>query len=509
MVSYSQVPPYIKPQMPTLDYLTVDLTTGNPTLHWTAPPLDIPLFPNPVGYIIFKYSSAGSCVGFCEYDTTYNLIDLSYTDVNSNANQKRLSYQIASLAPLDRSQKTSTHSNIFVTAKYDSCNHKIDLSWQQYEGWGNRIDSNLVYIGSTSDWTTYTKLYSLAGTVDNASILNVNENQDYWFYIESKKQGSPAYITKSNLLHKFTYMPSHPTSMSIDSILAEDKKINLYFKIDQKTELSTFNIVRWEQPDSILSLYSTKKLHTFSNPSLTYFADTTDSWAARTRPFYYKIDAVNSCPLVVNITNHANSITPVVQNKGMKNIIQWDKLHVDTSIAANRNNTITYRVTRYAYDYLGNQLPPVVFAETTETEITDDVSGFEGQGYSIKFCYQIDAIERNTSGSTVMLSRSRIDCTEIVPGVVMPDAIVPNDYTSNNGNARNILVPIITFQANYKLAIYNRWGGLVYVGENQGWDGKESNGRFAKEGTYIYRLTVYTLGNRNVIRTGSVTVVYR
>ncbi|MHC1704011.1 MAG: gliding motility-associated C-terminal domain-containing protein [Tenuifilaceae bacterium] len=498
-----------KPQMPTLNYLTINPTNGNPTIYWTPPQLNIPTFPNPTGYIIYKRIIDNlSPSGRNEPIDTVGPNVYSYTDIASNGNVERLTYLVASNGPTEPSQLTRVHSNTFVTAKYDSCNHKIDLEWQQYEGWGNQIDSIFVYVGNTNNWTTFPIRHSILGT-KNKDTINVRENQDYFVYIVSKRKGSPTYFTTSNLYYKFTDMPIHPTYMSVDSILAEDKKINLYFKIDPTTELTKFQVVRWEQPDSIKSLFSSKILHTFTDPTLTFFADTVDSWAARTRPFYYKVDAINSCPIVVKVTNHSNSITPVVQNKGMKNIIQWDTLHIDKKLILNSNNIVSYRVTRYAYDNNTSPIAPVIFPETSDLQITDDVTDLEGLGYSINFCYQIEAIERNTANTIVMLSRSRIQCTEIIPGVIMPDAIMPNSSISNYGNSRNILVPIITFKANYTLNVYNRWGSLVFTGENQGWDGRESNGRLVKEGTYIYRLTVHTIGNRSVIKTGSVTVVYQ
>lgn len=505
-ISKAQLQP---PLPPTFEYLTLDLNTGNPTLFWTKPNFD-PLRENPQGYIIQKDMFVNGLWTTNEPFDTVGPTVFTYTDITANGNISRVRYSIKSqsIDPTKSSQQTSNHSSIFITSFYDSCNHKIDLRWLQYnEGWGNKIDSNFVYVGNTPDWTTFTKLYSLKGTIDKISLLNVVENQDYYVYVVSKKLGTPAYYTKSNLYHRYTKMPVLPAYMSIDSVLAEDNKVNLYFKIDPTTGLDSFNIVRWEQPDSILSLYSTKVLHSFTNPAKTYYADTVDSWAARTRPFYYKIDALNSCPKVVKITNHANSIPPVVHNDFTKNHIQWDALFIDKS-RINQGNHATYRVIRYAYKDIPDA--PFYLPETDLLETPDDVTSFEGQGYKIEFCYQVEAFERNASNDIVMYSRSRKLCTEVVPGVIMPNAIVPNDFTtSNSGNSRNILVPIIKFKANYTLSIYNRYGSLVFSKDNEGWNGREANGRFVKEGAYIYRLVVHAQGNNSVIKTGNVTVVYK
>jgi hypothetical protein len=492
-----------KPNPPKFDYLTIDLDTGNPTLFWTAPAFD-PLYENPIGYVIQKDMFVSGLWTLNEpFDTVASNV-FTYTDFTANGNLSKVRYSIKSLGLTEASQQTSNHSNIFITSFYDSCNHKIDLTWQNYEGWGNKIEKYDVYIGSTPNWATFTLLYSLPGNKSTASILNVNENQDYYVYIEAKKLND-VYTTKSNLFHKFTDMPIHPNYMAVDSIIAEDKKVNIYFRIDPATELSNFQVVRWENSDSVKSIFSKKDLYSFSDPTIVHYGDTVDSWAARTRPFYYKVDALNTCPKIIKVTNHANTTIPIVHSTWHTCHIAWNELFIDSN-RVKLGNYPRYRVTRYAYTTV--PMPPAYLPETDQLELNDTVHIFEGQGYSAKFCYQIEAYERNTIGATVMLSRSRIQCTEVIPGVIMPDAIAPNDPTVNNGNARNFLTPIITFNANYTLSIYNRWGNLIFYGVNNGWNGRIPGGALAREGTYVYRLVVSTSGNQDVVKTGNITVVY-
>jgi len=492
------------PKMPTLENLTTaDITTGIPTLNWTPPTPD-PQYYDPTGYIIYrKYYDALNPNGIYQaIDTVNDPAITTYTDNSGiSFNNGRYTYAIASKGPTLPSQITDPHSNIFITSFYDSCFQKLDLSWTKYEGWGNRIEKYDVYIGYNANPATYTLHATLPGTTNRISIMNVVENSDYYFYVSAKKLNEP-FTTFSNLYHRRTTMPVSPSFIKIDSIIGGDTKVKLYFNIDQTTELTNFQVVRWEFHDSIKSIFTSKTLHTFSDKTKNYYADSSDSWASRTRPFYYKIDALNTCPKIVKASNHTNSITPKVHaDDGMKNSIRWDSLWVDKTI----NDAVVYRVTRFAYTNAA--LPPVYLPQTDKVELIDDVKQFEGQGYSIKFCYQIEAIERNTLLQTTMLSRSRIQCVDIIPGVRMPDAIMPND--TKFVGIRNILAPTITFLATYSLSVYNRWGSLVFSGENKGWNGYLPNGELAKEGTYIYRLIVRTIGNKDVIKEGSFVVVYR
>ncbi len=495
-----------KPNHPTIKYITNDLSTGHPTIYWSKEQFD-PLCEPTIGYIIYKKQISGNCVGNnCSIDTVAANV-FSYTDITANCNLSKETYNVATLGTTQTSPLWTAHSNIFITSKYDSCYSKIDLTWNLYEGWKN--DSTYayyyLYVSNTPALNSFTLKDSVYKFTNQYSLKNVIENRNYYFYLTARRVDKP-FTTYSSLYHRFTDMPIRPNTMSVDSIIAEDKKVNIYFQIDQATEIKRFQVMRWEQSDSIKSIFSKKMLDEFHDPIINYFGDTLDSWTARTRPFFYKIDAINTCNQVVKKTNLANTIIPKVHNRGLSNHIEWEKLYIDTSLAEHKNNYTRYRITRYAYADIA--MPPFYLPETDQLEITDDVKIFEGQGYSVKFCYQIEGFERDLSGSLVMLSRSRIQCTEVVPGVVMPDAIVPNDTYVNNGNARNILIPIITFKADYSLSIYNRWGNLIFEGRNTGWNGIMSGGRLAKEGTYVYRLVISTSGNKDLVKTGNFTVVY-
>ena len=62
----------------------------------------------------------------------------------------------------------------------------------------------------------------------------------------------------------------------------------------------------------------------------------------------------------------------------------------------------------------------------------------------------------------------------------------------------------------YELKIYNRWGNIIFTTKNsgEGWDGKESNGKSAPTGTYIYYLKIKTPDNQIIEERGNITVFY-
>jgi hypothetical protein len=467
---------YTKPFEPTFDYLTINPTNGQPTLFWT-PPAHNPQYPDPIGYIIYKRTidNLGNDI-YLEIDTV-DLATFQYTDVNADGNQSRLFYELASLGPTEPSRITPHHAQIWLQSSYDSCNAKIDLTWNSYEGWSNIniYDDYTIYMGNNTNWATFTPLANVNKFTDRYSISNIPENQDFYFYITARRTDNP-FTTYSNLHHINTKMAAHPTFMAIDSIIAADNGINVHYKIDPTTEVRKFKLVRWEQADTNKSFFSANTVEEFSDPLHTYSLDTNDMWAARTRKFYYKLDAYNGCKTVIKTSNQCNSIIPKGKSDGTYVKLEWDTLMIDYVRQPERiNNRVVYNVYRRAYKQTDDLNGPgeleLAASWLNENKFVDDLTPFKGQNplYKIIFKYYIEAFELEFDNTVSTLVRTREVITEILPGVTMPNSIAPNSPIGNNGRLRRLFEPIISFDAKFELTIYDRWGSIIYHVTRLGW----------------------------------------
>lgn len=509
----AQTPPfYSKPKEPTFDYLTVDLQTGHPTLYWTAPSLD-PLYPLPTGYIIYRQMA--DTLGNNDYFAidTVNQNTFQYTDVGANCNLGRVHYRIASNGPTEPSRQTLAHANTWITVEYDSCHAQLKLIWERYKGWTlDVVDSTFQLYMSNSPDSAFQLLDNISKFENMYRIDKVEENQDYYFYL-SITRNDTALTTLSNLLYRRTKMPLTPQYITIDSILASDLATEIFYKIEQSSELSKFLLIRGEYDVETGRLFNVKLIEQFDDKTQHYAVDSSDAWAARTRPFYYKIDAYNSCQAVVRTSNLCNTIIlkPSHEDLGIK--LGWDNLFVDTLQFPERTgDLVDYRLYRFAYprgmnfDELGEMSQITV---TEDTTFIDDLQSFQfaTPPYQFVFKYYVEAREYADDGQQLVLSRSRLVPAEVIPTVVMPQAIAPTMYNTSYGHSRNIFAPVISFDAQYQLTIYDRWGSVIYNGDH-GWDGTYPNGDYAVEGVYLYRLEVFTHESGSVVKNGNVTVVY-
>jgi hypothetical protein len=489
-----------KPLSPTFQFLTLNPETGIPTLSWT-PPAYNPLNPNPTGYIIYIPNEGG---GWREIDTvpanTFTYTDL--TGLNPSALTQSIRYNIASNGPTEPSPLVAPHATIYLTIAYDSCSNKLDLKWNHYVGWGNRIEKYNIYSGSNTNWGTFTLVGTVSG-VQNIFYYTVEPNKELYFYVEAvKRDSNPIQTSRSNLAYKNTRIGVKPQFMYIDSLIAKDTYSELHFVIDNTTDFKRFTLVRWEQTDSIASIFTAKNLFEFTDPNTKYFSDATDSWSARSKPFYYKINAFDGCNKIKKVSNLSNTITIRAFVRGLKATVTWDRFY------SAKSNPIVYKLYRISFGLNANA-PELIYEveNPSEFKYIDNLSLFEGQGFQPNFCYYVEAYEILDDFNKQRLSRSRTACVDVIPDVVMPNAIDPNSNIVHMGRPRNLFGPTVSFESTFKLIIYNRWGGTIYEG-NSPWNGRLPNGQLAQEGAYVYRVEVYTESGKMITKTGTVTVIY-
>lgn len=56
----------------------------------------------------------------------------------------------------------------------------------------------------------------------------------------------------------------------------------------------------------------------------------------------------------------------------------------------------------------------------------------------------------------------------------------------------------------WNLTIYNRWGEIVYEGNNKGWDGVDALGNLCQNGVYFYRLITQAPDRKRSIFTNTI-----
>ena len=155
------------------------------------------------------------------------------------------------------------------------------------------------------------------------------------------------------------------------------------------------------------------------------------------------------------------------------------------------------------YRISGNSEPELIRSFPNYNTIEDDIELLQGQNLSGQFCYYIKIYKE---GETEYYSQSNTKCIYLEPKVYIPQAFTPNDDGVND-----LFLPVFSFlPKDYELKIYNRWGNIIFETSDptKGWNGKQSNGKPAPAGSYIYLLKIKTEDNQTVEKRNNITVIY-
>ena len=82
---------------------------------------------------------------------------------------------------------------------------------------------------------------------------------------------------------------------------------------------------------------------------------------------------------------------------------------------------------------------------------------------------------------------------------------IPNAFTPNNDDVNSIFQPYST-KMSYTLYIFNRWGEQLFVGQDEGWDGKYKGVR-VKDDVYVWLLHYSFYSEKPKIASGRVSVI--
>jgi gliding motility-associated-like protein len=116
--------------------------------------------------------------------------------------------------------------------------------------------------------------------------------------------------------------------------------------------------------------------------------------------------------------------------------------------------------------------------------------------------YEVKLFTLNNSGCTDSVTYQVLVGEELA-------IFYPNSFTPNGDGANDFFRPLGASLEEYELLIYNRWGKIIYRGDNSSaWDGRINNSSVpAPEGVYIFRLALKFENRPDEVLTGRVTLI--
>jgi gliding motility-associated-like protein len=168
---------------------------------------------------------------------------------------------------------------------------------------------------------------------------------------------------------------------------------------------------------------------------------------------------------------------------------------------------------------LKSEIPLCVanLSKITGYSVTLDAGSGTGQTYTwLPTGQNSRSISVTTVGTYSVTVRSAAGCTNnAITNVIdkcEPTVIVPNIFTPNNDPYNNNLQVFTDYISEFNLAIYNRWGELIFTSKNPSdrWDGKYK-GELVKPDSFAWQITYtaqYFPERGKITKEGAVTVAW-
>ncbi len=411
------------------------------------------------------------------------------------------------------------HHTIHLQYSFRKCYGQVILSWTPYVGW----DAVYRYrVMVEVDGSLPFELATLEGNADSYKDLSILADLDYTYWIEATSL-SGEYISSSNHVKVYTNMPHPPSFINADyaSVIEEDN-IELGFTVEENLDTKAYDLLRSSSPN-----YDFEVIKTFDTSEVFFNQFTYIDHINTDEVWYYKIAAVNICPGTIYFPEHSNIASNMMLDgntlRNMANELEWfhyfqwkGEIDYFSIYRLVGEDTFLIGQTPYGDTTIQDDLEAFVedFSNSPYYHIInpDEVETPESSAYPVqpvlsgKFCYFVEAHEKNNPYGIMGVSKSNDICLISEPVFWMPNAFAPASNITKN----RYFQPFLSFGGfeDYNLQIFNKLGSLIFESNELkiGWDGKIQNEN-APMGVYPYIIR-YSNGNGEVKEiTGGVTLV--
>jgi gliding motility-associated-like protein len=361
------------------------------------------------------------------------------------------------------------------------------LTWNPYIGWDSGVD-----------YTIY------ANGIDISTLDKDQNNNDTLFIHAIKPDSIYTYkiiaIQKENVnvnstsnqqsVNTTAIKPPNPNNFYINNINYNGSTASFTVNIDNTADLLGHSLLVSSNENSGFSVADSLKME--GSESIEF------SHGAENQPLFYKVAAIGVC--------HDTELeTKVVQP------IKLETSGTETDVTLSWNESYFQSTSEIYKIFLKVDNSDYVEKEQTNGKTQTYQLDQLGTETSELFCFRIDAIDNDNH-----TSHSNEACVSRLPLIEFPNAFTPNgdginDYFGPFSNyIKNVDISSGLFE--FKLIIYDKYGGAIYESDNafQKWTGVNNRAslKYVPEGAYIYYMWFKSAQGKSYEKSGTINVVY-
>ncbi|HZH87456.1 MAG TPA: gliding motility-associated C-terminal domain-containing protein [Brumimicrobium sp.] len=475
----------IVPDIPIISNVDIDTLNGDITVVWNENNQH-----DTYGYVVYQTDVNGNLV---EIDTVWGRTNTSFTHFQ-NSEDGPFQYSIAAFdscytsnipPTYQTSAKADPHTTNFLNSSLDVCNRLINYSWSGYIGFNANSNHILYTRVNNGPWQ------QVGQSSTNQHSIGVNAGDVVIAVVQTiSDQG----ITSFSNLDTLTFEGSQGPEISYLSVATvEDENVLIKYQISfgdgaKLVQLEKFNN-RNQNFEKIDEKY-VNNLHEL------IFVDT--DVEVNKEPYVYRAHVIDTCNQSLGYSNIGQTIhlSIITKQETEAHVLQW------TPYKEFIGNLYTYSV----YRSINGQFDPTPIAllPYNVRTFTDSIS-IIGNHDDGKICYIIVASEGSNKYGLEETSYSNDAC-----GIIKPTIYIPNAFSVGGQNP--VFKPDTRQHQfeDYLFEIYDRYGRVIFytTDPNEGWNGQlKGQKRIAREGMYVYRLSLRDGNGIEIIKHGHVTLL--
>lgn len=469
------------PAITEMEYVTVN-DAGNVEIHWlpnTSPQTD--------AYIIFWETPTG----FVAIDTVFGRTNTVYEHLDAAPATSQETYTIIAMDKCGNSGLVNNdpHSTILLNSAIDRCTREVTLNWTPYTSWTAGVQTHQIWLSKNGapfqfidyigDTTQYIYRYAEDGEQLEFKIYAVKRNT-------SVRSGSNTVRINADIVAPMQFI--YLKNVTVDA----NNHVQIDWRWDTNADIASYTLNRVDSTSFVFSpIHTENAVYPLQN-ALTY-QDT--SINAATQQYFYNVSSLDSCDNLV-VSNFGSTIfLSGYARQDFKNILEWTPFLI--------NNATVEEYTIYKIiDGIETPLTTLSFFEDT---YEDELNAYDdAEGNSCYFIIARALMEYPDGTSEVIYSRSNIFCISQPALLRVPNAFVPS-------GENNFFKPLIVFgeAAQFRMVIFSRWGEKIFETTDaaRGWDGLINHSRPARQGIYVYKISVTKTDGTVTEKEGTVMLV--
>lgn len=477
----------IVPDIPVILSASIDTLTNNVVVSW-----DENSQSDTYGYVIYTMNENNFLI---EIDTVWGKQNTSYIHEDVDVDNGSLTYSVAAFdscltatnpPTYQTSAKAEIHETVFLEGNISICEREASMNWTDYVGFDSLQHYEVWGRNNNEPWQVYDTINTLNWTT------SIQFGDDFVFRVRavSASSNDDSFSNEINISFAEAGGPAY-SFLSVASV--EGDVVEILHRTSEGGGVKAIELEKYDHEEEEFVKIDEMSV---GNQSEILFID--EDVKVNDYSYTYRTRIIDTCDQILGVSNIGKTIlmNVITDNSSMTHTLQW------TGYTKFVGKLTGYKVYRGMDGFFDEE--PIAVLKPDIRSFTDSLFNMTESNEG-RVCYMVVAVEDDNVSGQPENSKSNVRCPAIQPLIYIPNAF-------SVGGANPIFKPVTDMHLieDYNFSVFDRFGRIIFETNDptEGWDGFiNASNSYAREGMYIYRLSLRDGNGVEVLRHGHVTLL--